>query len=385
MYRGFLAIGVVIALLASCKGDESSAKAAEKNQKPKVVHTDRVVARPLGSSVVVSGTLAAFDRASISVKVPGRIQAIAVDLGSRVGAGQVIARIDPTDYQIRFQTAEAAVQQARARLGLSPEGTTDAVNPADTPSIRAARAVVDEASANRERYAALLKDGLVSKADYDQVLSTARVAESRYQDSLEEIRNRQGVLSQRRAELALARQQLADTVVYAPFYGVIEARHASPGEYLAAGAPIADIVKVNPLRFRADIPERDATSVRVGQTVQLSVDGTTRSYSGLVTRLSPTIAERTRVLTLEADIPNDGSLRAGSFARASIVTNTASTALTVPNDAITTFAGIQKVTVMEKGKPKEKAVTTGRRAGLYTEVLSGVEEGDVVVLNAKAR
>ncbi|HEX9982660.1 MAG TPA: efflux RND transporter periplasmic adaptor subunit [Thermoanaerobaculia bacterium] len=345
------------------------------------MRTEKVQERQLGSSVLVNGTLDAYDRATVGTKVAGRLQVLAVDLGSRVSRGQLIARIDPTDYNIRLQQAEAGLAQARVRLGLPPEGGSDAVDPSDTPPVREARAVLEEARASRDRYAALLKDGLVSKADFDQVQAQARVAESRFQDSLEEIRNRQAVASQRRAEVALARQQMMDTTVVAAFDGVVQQRIASLGEFLAAGAPVVEIVKVNPLRFRAELPERDAASVRIGQTVQLAVDGATGNYGGRVTRLSPTITERTRVLQMEADIPNDGALRAGSFARATIVTDTSATSLAVPKEALVTFAGIEKVVVVDKGKTKEKPVTTGRRSGPWVEVLHGVAAGDEVVLN----
>ena len=372
-------------MLTACKGGDSSAagqeRGANKKEGTKHVRVDRVAERQIGKTVIVNGTLAAFDRATVGTKVAGRLSTIAVDLGSRVNRGQLIASVDPTDYRIRVQQADAALAQARVRLGLSPEGGSDQVDPAETPPVREARAVLEEARASRERYAALLKDGLISKADYDTVLSTARVAESRYQESLEEIRNRQALMSQRRAEASLARQQLADTAVYASFSGVIERRSASLGEFLAAGAPIAEIVKIDPLRFRAEVPERDAMSIRIGQSVQLSIDGTNRPYSGRVTRLSPTITERSRVLIVEADIPNDGALRAGSFARANIVTDSSQAALTVPNEAVVTFAGIQKVVVVKEGKATEKAVTIGRRVGDFSEVLDGVKAGDEVVLS----
>lgn len=383
MVRQWCAVSAVLLVLAGCKGDSSSAAAQEgkRDQAPKQVQTERVQERQLGTTVLVNGTLDAYDRATVGTKVAGRLQVMAVDLGSRVARGQLIARVDPTDYNIRLQQADAGLAQARVRLGLPPEGSSDSVDPGDTPPVREARAVLEEARANRERYQALLTGGLVSKADFDQVQSQARVAESRYQDAFEEIRNRQAVASQRRAEVALARQQLADTAVYASFEGVVQQRIASIGEFLNAGAPVAEIVKINPLRFRADVPERDAATIRVGQSVQLAVDGAPREYTGRVTRLSPTITERTRVLQMEADIPNDGTLRAGSFARATIVTDTSATSLAVPKEALITFAGIEKVMVVEKGKTNEKPVTTGRRAGAWVEVLSGVQAGDDVVLN----
>jgi RND family efflux transporter MFP subunit len=383
MVSRLIAVSAVVVLLAGCGGDSSSATAQEtkREQAPKAVRTGRVEERLLGASVLVNGTLDAYDRATVGTKVAGRLQSMAVDLGSRVSRGQVIARIDPTDYAIRLQQADAALAQARVRLGLPPEGASDSVDPSDTPPVREARAVLEEARTSRDRYASLLAGGLVSKADFDQVQSQARVAESRYQDALEEIRNRQAVATQRRAEVALARQQLADTTLVAAFEGVVQQRIASLGEYLAAGAPVAEIVKIDPLRFRAEVPERDAASIRIGQNVQLAVDGVPGETTGRVTRLSPTITERTRVLQIEADIPNRGTLRAGAFARATIVTDTTATSLAIPKDALVTFAGIEKVVLVQHGKTKEKPVTTGRRTGQWVEVLNGVKAGDEVVLN----
>jgi RND family efflux transporter MFP subunit len=167
--------------------------------------------------------------------------------------------------------------------------------------------------------------------------------------------------------------------VYASFDGVVEQRRTSLGEFLAAGSPVVDIVRVNPLRFRAEVPEREAGSVRAGQSVRISVDGS-REYTGRIARLSPTINERSRVLLVEADIPNDGSLRAGVFARAVIETGQSVESATVPSSAIVTFAGLQKVLTVQDGKALEKSVSTGRRTAEWTEVLSGVNVGEQVVL-----
>lgn len=380
-----VAVSAVLFALAGCGGESSSSSASaqekKRNEAPKQVQTDRVQERALGASVLVNGTLDAFDRATVGTKVAGRLQLLAVDLGSHVTRGQLVARVDPTDYNIRLQQAEAGLAQARVRLGLPTAGASDSVDPSDTPPVREARAVLDEARASRERYSALLRDGLISKADFDEVQAQARVAESRYQDALEEIRNRQAIATQRRTEVALARQQLSDTGIYASFDGVVQQRIASLGEFLSAGAPVVEIVKVNPLRFRAEVPERDAASIRIGQAVQLAIDGANGIYEGRVTRISPTISERTRVLQIEADIPNDGALRAGSFARATIVTDSGATSLAVPKEALVTFAGIEKVVVVKNGKTKEQPVATGRRSGAFVEVLSGVKAGDEVVLN----
>jgi len=114
-----LLLAVALAFNA-CKSDYPAAAQQERpggGREPRQVRTERVVEMPMGQSVVVNGTLAAYDQATVGTKVPGRLQAISVDLGSPVRRGQLIARVEPTDYQLRVQQAESALAQARARVG----------------------------------------------------------------------------------------------------------------------------------------------------------------------------------------------------------------------------------------------------------------------------
>lgn len=345
------------------------------------VKVARVEEMPVGASVNVTGTLAAQDEATLSIKVPGRISSIAVDLGSVVRKGQVIAQVEQQDYRLRVQQSEAALQQARARLGLQPQGDDDRFDPEVTGTVRQARAVLEEARQNRARVASLVESGVVARAEYEGADAAFKVAQAKYQDAVEEIRNRQALLAQRRTELSLARQALADTVVAAPFDGLVQEKHASVGEYLGTAAPVVTIVRVNPLRFRGEVPERDAATVRAGQLVRVTVEGDRGLYAGRIVRLSPTINQQNRVLVVEAEITNPGSLRPGGFARAEIVTNSGDRAVTVPANAVVTFAGIDKVITIENGKAKEMPITTGRRAETWTEILSGINVGESVVLD----
>jgi len=375
---------VLLAIFGACKSNyQSSAQQAPPgaNKSSRQVKTARVEETPFGETVTANGTLAAFDQSTASVKVAGRLNSISVDLGTVVRQGQVIGQLEPNDYKLRVQQSEAALGQARARLGLSPDGTDDRVNLEQTGTVRQAKAQLDEARLSRERAVRLVEQGIVAKADFDSADATFKVAQSRYQDALEEIRNRQALLAQRRSELALARQQLTDTTVHAPIDGIVQLKRASVGEYLAAGSPVVDIVRMNPLRLQAQVPERDAASVRFGQNVRVSVDGDTRVYIGQIRRLSPVIAQESRMLMVEADVQNNGNLRPGSFAKAEIVTNDAKMAVTVPNNAIVTFAGIEKVIVIQNGKALEKPITTGRRSGEWTEILAGVNVGDQVIVD----
>src|SRR5947209_1220886 len=371
-----------LTLSAACKSDyPASSQQKQSGGEARTVKVARVAEVPVGASVTVTGTLAAQDQATLSVKVPGRLGSVGVDLGSVVHRGQTVAQVEQQDYKLRVQQADAALQQARARLGLAPQGEDDQIKLEETGTVRQARAVLDQERDNLKRAAALVEQGVVPRAEYDTASANFKVAQGKYQDAVEEVRNRQGLLAQRRTELALARQALADTTIAAPFDGIVQEKRASVGEYLAAGAPVVTVVRVNPLRFRGEVPEREAASVRAGQPVRVTVEGDARLYAGRIVRLSPTINQQNRVLVVEAEISNPGSLRPGGFAHAEIVTNSGDTAVTVPASAVVTFAGIEKVITVEDGKAREKPVTTGRRADTWTEVLSGVGIGEPVVVD----
>ena len=380
---GLSCCALVIAF-GACKSDYQGStpqNPAGENTSARQVKTARVEETPFGETVTANGTLAAFDQSTAGVKVAGRLSSISVDLGSVVRRGQIIAQIESNDYKLRLQQSEAALSQARARLGLPSDGTDDKVSAEQTGTVRQAKAQLDEARLNRERAVRLVEQGVVAKADFDAADAVFKVAQSRYQDAIEEIRNRQALLAQRRSELALARQQLADTAVVAPLDGIVQQKRASVGEYLAAGAPLVDIVRMNPLRLRAEVPERDASTVRFGQNVRVTIEGDGKIYLGQIKRLSPVISQQNRMLMVEADVQNDGNLRPGSFAKAEIVTNDAKMAVTVPSSAIVTFAGIEKVIVVQNGKALEKPITTGRRSGDWTEILAGVNVGDQVIVD----
>jgi RND family efflux transporter MFP subunit len=380
----FCSLLFVFALLVvsstACKsGYPVSAKQGGNAPAAKDVKLLRVEDRSMEIVISVTGTLAAYEEAVISSKIAGRITSIAVDLGSFVRKGQVIAQLETRDAQLRLQQAEAALAQARARLGLDPTASSENVVLENTGTVRQARAVLDEAKANRERMAALLQQGVIAKAQMDQAEAAYKVALSQYQDAEEEIRNRQAILLQRKSEVDIARQQISDTSIKASFDGVVQVKTANLGEHVSSGTPIATVVKIDPLKLRAEIPERESARVRSGQQVRVTAEGDATIYTGIVKRISPAISAQNRVLIIEAEVRNSGQLKPGAFAKADIVVDTNSLTVAVPASAIISFAGIDKVITVQEGKAVEKPVTMGRRSNDWVEILSGVKAGEAVV------
>ncbi len=195
--------------------------------------------------------------------------------------------------------------------------------------------------------------------------SACRSAEGRYQDAIEEVRNRQAVLVQRRSEVALARQQLADTAIVSPIDGAVSQKQASAGEYLAAGAPVVTVVRTHPLRLRLSVPEREAAGGEGGA-------GRARERRRRSHRLpghgGASLAPDRRAESHPAHRGRDPqrARRAcgpAAFAKAEVVTQADQTMVTVPASAIVVFAGVEKVIGVKDGKTVEIRCRRGRRQG----------------------
>jgi len=373
------AVTLAVLLLSACSSPDRVEAQAE-NAGPRPVTTVVVGEEPFVRSITVTGTLAAEDQVSLGFKVAGRLSEMRVDLGSPVREGQVLARVAPTDYELRVRQAEAALTQARVRLGLTADGDDSSVDPENTALVRQRRAVAQEARLNRDRMQTFVDRGISPRASLDAAAAALEVAEGQYQDALEEIRNREGMLAQRQSELELARQQLEDTVLRSPLDGAVRERRVAVGEYLASGAPVVTVVRTHPLRLQLSVPERETSGLKAGLPVVVRVEGDSTAHGGRLERIGAAIDEANRTLPVEAMVPNERDLlRPGQFATADIIISDSDRTLVVPKDAIVTFAGVQKVLTVKDGHAREQRIRTGRRDDERVEVLEGLAAGDLVI------
>jgi RND family efflux transporter MFP subunit len=385
--RHSLGVAAALAIASGCSGPYSGLTTSAKNaEKPAAVRVVTVAEESLPETIAATGELFAEEQATISAKVPGRVARLNVDLGSQVEAGDILAELEKTDYEFRVRQAEALVEQTRARLGLGPNDG-DQVDPAKTATVKMAAGALEAAKLEFTRIEGLTKEGIFSQSDYDKVRSTLRMAEARHQAAIEEVYQASAQLVERRAQLDLARQQLADTMIRAPFRGAITRRPAALGEYLAVNAPVVVLVRSHPLRLRLEVPERLAFKVRMGQRIDLRLEGAGLTRSGTVVRLSPAIEAQNRSLLVEGEIPNpDNVLRAGSFVEGQITVNPDARGIALPLQAVLTYAGVERVFVVQNGAAAERLVKTGRRLpGDRIEIVRGLRPGEAVVTEGNDR
>lgn len=377
---------LLFVFLAACSGPYSTSTVkATGSQRNLEVRVRAVELETIPEVISATGELLAEDQATLRAKVAGRVAKLNVDLGSRVEEGDGIAEIEKEDYELRWKQAEAAVEQTRARLGLGPNAG-DQVDPQNTSIVRQAAASLREARLLNNNATELYKQGVASNVDYQRAGVALQAAEARYQAAIEEVYRTLAEILQRRSELALARQQLADTVIRAPFRGAITQRIATVGEYLAVNAPAVVLVRWHPLRIRLQVPERQAHKVRAGQRIDLTL-AQGSAQPGRVVRLSPAIEAQNRSLVVEGEMPNeDGQLRAGAFVEATITVDPRAKGIATPARSVLSFAGVERVFVADQGALDERIVKLGRRLeGDRVEIVSGLKAGDKLVLDPTDR
>jgi RND family efflux transporter MFP subunit len=225
---------------------------------------------------------------------------------------------------------------------------------------------------------------IITTEELQQREAARNVAEARYAAALNGVDEKIALLSVRRAELAQAKRAQTDAVTLAPFDGIIQARHVAPGVYVNVGDEIVTLVRTDPLRFHAGVPERQAMLVAIGQSVQLDVEGVDEPVTAKITRMSPALEMSSRSLIVEADVPNpQRKLRSGLFAEGEVVVDPRAQVLSIPASCVSEFAGVEKVWVVADGVAKEQRITTGRRHADRVEIVRGLEPGAMVIADAE--
>jgi RND family efflux transporter MFP subunit len=339
--------------------------------------------RPWPDIVRTQGSLIADEATVVGAKVAGRIADIDVDLGDIVRADEPLAMLEQEEFKLQISLAEAQLLQARAALGLRPTDLVEQLDPLSSPPVREAKAVLDETRTRIERVRQLRLRNAVTQEEFDTAVSAEAVAEARYGSAINGVRERIAQIAVQAAELSLAQQHLQDTVVRAPFDGLVEERHVARGSFVQVGSQIVTLVRVGKLRFRGAMPERHAHRLALDQQLVLRIEGVEQPRRVKVTRISPSVDETSRSLVFEAEVENaDGSLRTGLFAEAEVIVDPEARALVVPKSAITEFAGSEKVWKVVDGVAKEQIVETVHRGTDQIEIVHGLAEGDQILARA---
>ena len=393
--------------------------AARKQAEPVVITVAAATARPVERRVRTVGTLHGFEEIDVSPLVEGRVTRVGHDIGDIVEPGETLLEIDDSDFLLAVQEVERSLELELASLGLStvPDPSFDISR---LPSVERAGLVERSAADTLERFRGLVERNAITKDEIQKAelaLDTARLDRKQRlldaEQALAAVRHREAVLE-------TARKRLGDTRVVAPAIEVrtfrrpgeggvdeiaaaartytVAARYVTEGEVVRSmpAAVLFRLVVEDVLKLKAAVPERHAASIAPGQEVDLAVESLPGvAVTGHVVRVHPTIDTASRTFDVEVQVPNPGHrLKPGAFAKASILLDRQSDAVTVPEGALVRFAGVTKLFVVVEGRAVAVSVEPGVRldvtdeAGVvrrWIEIPAGVTAGAAVVTSGIAQ
>ena len=354
----FSAALLVALPIFGCSKKEAPARAPAAGSKAEAaltVTSARVEGRTVERSVEATGTLAAWDEVIVSSEIQGTVSQIKADLGDSVKAGDALALLDQREATLNLEQAKAARQSAIRALERE-------------------QAKLEDANANFKRYEELFNKGMVSVSQFDNIRTGRVVAEAQ----LHEAESR---VEEASARHDLAKKRMSDAVVKAPISGEVSRRQVSTGESVKEKSHMFTVVSTGKLKFRGTVAESAVPRIRNGQEVLVAVEAfRDRTFKGRLTRISPALDAQTRTLEIEAEVPNAGGvLKPGFFARGIVLTQKEKSVPFVPEEALYSFVGINKVFVINAGAVTELSVTRGMKEGQMIEIAgAALKPGDVV-------
>jgi len=386
-------------VLAGCGHSTGESKAeASTTPKPVPITTAPLEQRVVERTVEVVGTLNGWEDVTVGSKSQGRVLKIHHDMGDRVKPGDLLAELDPIDADLAIQQAQRQFQAELAKLGLTDLPTKD-FDVSAVPAVVQARVALDRARQNLARERTLSRRGAGAAQDLQNSENDEQAAEAALANAS---LTAQATLANARASRAavdVAMQARKDTEIRAPlsfarpqgdsskFEYAVSKRIIAEGEMVRQGDPLFDLVVESPLRLWTNVPERHSSEIALGQVVRIQIaahSGTT--FEGKVARINPSVDAVSRTFQVEVAVPNDqGLLRPGGFAKASILTERNAKAPVVPIESVVKFAGVTKLFVVENDKARAINVETGQEGLGWIEVSGELPEQAQVVTSGQTQ
>ncbi len=334
----------------------------------------------------LTGTLAADEKSDVASNTNGIVQKVFVERGSMVNEGDILVQVDPTDVRNMLNQGLAGLEELKVRLGIKDEKSPYSVE--NQPEVKMAKAAMNLARVNLDRFMKLYEQDVLPKADYDRVLFECDSAAQRYEQARLQMSQLYQSYLTGQTKLDALRKALDDCSIRAPFSGYVAERLINVGERVSPspmgkGAAVATLLKLDPLRLVLTVPQQSVGRITPGQTVSFRVDSLPdRSFTGEIRYVGPSVESNSRSMTVEAMVPNpDHILRPGTFASAEVALPEKSKRLLVPGSAVVRDNDIARLFVVRDGVAREQVVSTGDIRGGKIEITGGLS-GDETVITA---
>ncbi len=380
LFFSLVAVGLVV--LSACDHGGGAQKVATKKTAPVPVQTLTLSAVNEPRSLELTGTLEPGQKSDLTPLVAGRVSKVFVERGAVVKAGQILIKLRDVDFRNSAEAAQAALEQAQARLGIPKGASLDAVKIDQTADVVSARSNWENAEKNAKRAQELKASGVLSQQEAERLLTLATTSKEQYNMARQNAQAALAQLKGAKAQQSQASQALTDSSVTAPFAGEIAQRYVNVGEYVSPQKVVVTLVQTDPLRLEMRIPQEYIRDVKPGQTVEITLDQLSdKPYPGQVRYVSAALDSKTRTLTAEAIIANpNGELRPGLFARAKLVLGGERELAVIPKTATFNVGDTVRAYVVSGDHAEERILHVTRERGGELMVEKGIIAGERLII-----
>jgi membrane fusion protein, multidrug efflux system len=331
-------------VVAARKAEQAKANAPKPEAIIELASTDIATAQvlELSEGLPISGSLKAANSAVVKARVSGELQGLTVREGDAVKAGQIIARVDASEYQARVRQAQQSADAAKAQ--------------------------VDIAQRAFDNNKALVNQGFISATALETTAASLAGAKSTHASAL--------------AGVDVARKSLEDTVLKAPISGIISQRAAQPGERVGIEARVVEIIDISRLELEANLGAAESVDVRIGQQAKLQFEGRNESVAATVSRINPSAVAGSRSVLVYLSVASTAGLRQGLFAQGTLGTAKVQT-LSVPLSAVRNDKPSPYVQVLQNDAISHQSVELGSRGdalGTTMVAVKNISAGTKVTL-----
>jgi RND family efflux transporter MFP subunit len=332
---------------------------------PLAVNVVTVAVQQWPSIYEATGTVRARSSAVISAKWMGYVREVKVQVGDRVREGQLLVALDSRDLDASSGRAAGAREEVRNTI------------PEVDSAVAAAKANFDLVQVTFKRMNELYGKKSISDQEFDEASAKVKVAEAAYEMARAKRTQLDAKLAQADQEVRATEVTRSYAEVQAPFAGLVTAKSVDPGNLAVPGAPLLTIER-DGYRLEASVEESRLATVRVGQTVAVTLDGINRSFDARVSEIVPAVDAASRAYIVKIDLPSTPALRSGMFGRAMFQIGSRSP-LTIPAGAVNERGQLQSVFAVDNGVARMRLVTLGEKLRDQVEALSGLNAGDKVI------
>jgi len=360
-------IGAIVVKNKLSSNTKTANVAVTVSKKAVEVQNTKMVEKNLSDTY--KATLEALQQGIVNSKISSKVVSVSFENGQYVNVGDTLVTLDDQDIRNNIKTSQAQLQTYQAQLNSSQV------------SMEKLKINLDDAKRNYDRQKTLFEKKAISQTDFEAADKTLNTAQADYNSGNASIKTAQANISSQNVSIANLQDSLNNLIIKAPISGVISDKAVNIGQMASTGTALAKVNDISSVYATMQIPQNKINNTKIGQPATITVDGSDKTYSGVLQNIDLSADTSARVFNCKIKIDNsDKTLYPGVYAKAELISSEKTQVIAIPINALVGGEGDYSVFINDNGTAKKQKVTIGETDANNVEITSDIKDGDAVIL-----